>query len=566
MSLIPSPPPDASATIRGLVNTSAQTFAGSKTFTGDEFRVTSGLGAGAADTIAQLGSSVAMAGLSPTAKLLKVSSGIGGSEVDHVSVQHPVNGIAEGVLTIDGSSVTNAPTLVLKNAGAGTTGLVFQAISTAYINVGLGGAGGLFDFYTANKGIRMMANSNAYMAGGQPHFEFLSTSRGNRPGFRWRTYNTATAGQPGFQMVTAQGADGDSALNVYSEVAAASVGAGFKFIRLVTGYGGSEVERLAVRADGRMDWSVSSTLTSAQGATAADDVVKVGTTVAGASVSATADLFSVATGIGGSEAKLIKLRRQATGAPVLYTGGGFVLGDDSTTRILFDSSGVGYVALYGRAGVSSASIATLFATDRTQPDDARITSWKNYTAEKAYMRGDGGLSLLGGALTLFMSGSPQIETTGTSNLFLKVPAAQECRFYTGATLIGRVQSTGIVTESGKSIIATAATIGTNGAGSVQTGSGGVGVSASSSPLLLTAGWGLSDVAGTSAIQLKSGTTLTAAAIATFINNATEKAKVWHNGDFESLVAGTGLIVTSPDGLTRKRIGIDNAGNVVATTP
>lgn len=45
---------------------------------------------------------------------------------------------------------------------------------------------------------------------------------------------------------------------------------------------------------------------------------------------------------------------------------------------------------------------------------------------------------------------------------------------------------------------------------------------------------------------------------------TEYARMRADGDFELTQDGMGVIAVSPDGLTTKRIGIDNSGNVVAT--
>lgn len=94
----PSPPPDASGTVRGLVNTVAQTFAGVKTFLARAvftLGITSGsarldlrsdLGGGASDVCSVVGTTVAPASVSDTAKLWSARAGLGGSETEYVYV------------------------------------------------------------------------------------------------------------------------------------------------------------------------------------------------------------------------------------------------------------------------------------------------------------------------------------------------------------------------------------------------------------------------------------------------------------------------------------------------
>lgn len=88
--LTPSPPPDASGTVRGLVGLVAQTFAGIKTFTSAivasaGVRVASifnNNGTGASDVGVKVGVSTADGSVNAAAKPFSVRTGIGGTEVE----------------------------------------------------------------------------------------------------------------------------------------------------------------------------------------------------------------------------------------------------------------------------------------------------------------------------------------------------------------------------------------------------------------------------------------------------------------------------------------------------
>ena len=90
----PSGPLDASSTVRGLINTLAQTFAGVKTFLGliiASAGIQLGLifntnGSGASDVAVKAGTSLANASVNAAAKLLSVRTGLnGGTEVEHAA-------------------------------------------------------------------------------------------------------------------------------------------------------------------------------------------------------------------------------------------------------------------------------------------------------------------------------------------------------------------------------------------------------------------------------------------------------------------------------------------------
>lgn len=97
--LTPSSPPNASGTVRGLVSTVAQTFAGAKTFLArivatlgitagaNRLDLRSDLGAGASDVCSVVGSTVADASVNAAAALLEGRTGLGSTEVTKFRVR-----------------------------------------------------------------------------------------------------------------------------------------------------------------------------------------------------------------------------------------------------------------------------------------------------------------------------------------------------------------------------------------------------------------------------------------------------------------------------------------------
>jgi len=146
----PSPPPDASGTVRGLVSLVAQTFAGVKTFLARavfQLGITSGaarldlrsdLGAGASDVCSVAGSTVADASVNNAASLLAVRTGIGGTEADNFRVIKRGIVIGNGASSIFLSTVEGSYILDTGNIRAATLN------STAYLGCSVGG---VFRFY-----------------------------------------------------------------------------------------------------------------------------------------------------------------------------------------------------------------------------------------------------------------------------------------------------------------------------------------------------------------------------------------------------------------------------------
>lgn len=112
--LTPSSPVNATGTLRGLVSTAAQTFAGVKTFLGlivasagvQVASIFNTNGTGASDVVVKVGTTVADASVNQSAKLLSIATGLGGTEVE--SFRFSKGGIASGadansVLRLDGA-------------------------------------------------------------------------------------------------------------------------------------------------------------------------------------------------------------------------------------------------------------------------------------------------------------------------------------------------------------------------------------------------------------------------------------------------------------------------------
>lgn len=113
-SLTPSPPLSASSSRRGLVDTVAQTFAGVKTFlaaavfsAGVQLSLLFGTnGSGAADVVIKAGTTLADASVNNTAKLWSVWTGLGGTEVERLTLTKNglyFNGYPNSAISCSGS-------------------------------------------------------------------------------------------------------------------------------------------------------------------------------------------------------------------------------------------------------------------------------------------------------------------------------------------------------------------------------------------------------------------------------------------------------------------------------
>lgn len=135
--LLTPPPPDASATVRGLLNTVAQSFAGLKTFT------------------------------------------------NGVSIARPGGSYGQSILDVDQASQTNVAGLGLRNNGAGESGIFFDAPvsnggTTFGVGNGLDQGGSGPSLRTVNRAMCFSVNSDAYAPAATASFHFTADG-GNRP-------------------------------------------------------------------------------------------------------------------------------------------------------------------------------------------------------------------------------------------------------------------------------------------------------------------------------------------------------------------------------------------------
>lgn len=349
MSLVPSPFQRlASATVTGLVGLGAQTFAGVKTFT-SALVASAGIqlaslfntnGAGSTDVVVQLGTSLADGSVNAGAKLLQLGTGVGGAFVEKWYVlKNGSPGVnADGVATRIGPNNAN-----FTSAGSGST-------------------------VTCNTYFEVAAGANINVDTVYPHAATTMTVLGQ-------------LGAGATDVVNKTG----------SNVADASVNAGAKLWSLRTGIGGTEVEHLYAVKGGTIFGGASAlakvtlndtsgavlsyngnglvcavssaslagqgvdlnataaalTLRSGLGAGASDVVTKTGSTVADGSVNATAKLWSLRTGLGGTEVEKTYIDKSgafitagqvstssASGAGGFAFGGTAVLWESGSTLVL----------------------------------------------------------------------------------------------------------------------------------------------------------------------------------------------------------------------------------------
>lgn len=330
-----------------------------------------------------------------------------------------------------------------------------------------------------------------------------------------------------------------------------------------------------------------------QTAGASDKVLRVGTTVADGSVHRDTRLLSILTGMGGTEKEWVYVRRPTAygDAPVvvdvqgltntqhLYLqgagagiGGLAILGGSNLGSLQlhagqnggpaylavinkglhfsqnangYDSSALMKFTVEATGGVAATVPVFDFRSTLAPQANQRLASWKANSVEQ-FGIGHSGNVILANARSIWFSGA---ESSGS---YIYAPDANSLRLGTN--------NADRLLISNTSVLANSITLGTAGTGGLQTGTGGVSVAASSFELSLAGGWGLADVAGTRAIKLNSGTTLTTGSLLGVFNGASEKLKVGPDGTIEATTAGVGLVLQSPDG-TRWRLTITNTGAV-----
>lgn len=166
-------PPDASATVRGLMNTTAQILAGLKTFLINS--------AGASDVSMRIGTTAA----APTAfgaggyRALSIVTGIGGSEVEWVNVRPEEGGSDYSGIINMRSTATNkaAIDITYPGGGPGFSGGISWATWNGGSYVGPY-SGQQLIAQTTNRGIHLYTQLDAYLPAGTPHLKFGSANNG----------------------------------------------------------------------------------------------------------------------------------------------------------------------------------------------------------------------------------------------------------------------------------------------------------------------------------------------------------------------------------------------------
>lgn len=189
MNYLQSPPPDASAFLRGLVSLGIQTFLGQKTV-----RLATAANGERALTV---GTSVADASVNEGFTLLSARTGIGGTEKELLRVRRPST-IGMGVLEIDGQGITNTYQLRLFGAGSGLSGIQMNSgVGFGQLVLSQQQSGSPALIYAENKGLHLSQNANAYDTATLMKFEVASPANvaTSVPAFDFRTFNALGSGQ-----------------------------------------------------------------------------------------------------------------------------------------------------------------------------------------------------------------------------------------------------------------------------------------------------------------------------------------------------------------------------------
>lgn len=350
--LFSSPPPDAGASSRGLVSTLAQTFAGVKTFAA-ALIASVGIqlngaiygtnGTGATDVVIKSGTNVADGSVNATAKLLSVRTGVSGSEAEYAYV-------TKQGLFVGGGGPNSG-----KNVAAFAVGSSIFELSQGASNV----TPMMVARATGGKAAALGAGTNGAF------FAFDSTGFFVIEADARATMDNGTAGA-GTVMLKV-----DSA-GVVSAPQSGTYEGGLNFASLRAG----------------------------SGSVGTDVVTKLGTTLANASVNAAAKLFSVRTGLGGTEVEKTYIDASAnlvTGGSVSFgadlkatTATGSLRDVDGNQRLLLQSNGLGGLQYAQGAASDGASAVAHVLTNAFALANAtaKIVSFKagaGNANEKAYV-------------------------------------------------------------------------------------------------------------------------------------------------------------------------------------
>ena len=343
MALLPSPPPDATAALRGLVNTLAQTFEGQKTI-----RLATAANGERALTV---GTSVADASVNEGFSMLSARVGIGGTEREFLKVRRPTS-FGAAVMTIDQNSITNTRALILANAGAGLGGLQITNFGGGYVTLNTQQGGSPVQMYAENKGLEFSQNANSYDT--TTLMRFLVAGPGSVattiPAFDFSAVGALGVGQK-LARWQANGSEvaaltsGGLMLNGYVNSLLSCSGSWIQLGVLPVRadsyfYSTSPTTAFYATANGGFSGAATFNAWSETADAAGEVATRLGTYVADASVNADTKLLSLATNMGGTPVEKLFVLKNGT-IENTTAGAGIVLKSPDGTRWRFTISNAG---------------------------------------------------------------------------------------------------------------------------------------------------------------------------------------------------------------------------------
>lgn len=347
-------------------------------------------------------------------------------------------------------------------------------------------------------------------------------------------------------------------------------------------------------------------LHGSNGSASTDIATILGTTLATASQHGSNRLFSVRSGIGGTELEKFAVQVGGSLTPIVTIAGRTDGGGSNNYHVnmtggtagwggIHYNMGQGGLLVFGNysmaaPGVESANRPLTFGQNSNAYDATALMKFTIQTATGVAstvpaFAFDVPTNMQSGQLALRMrNGTSQIfaidrngnavMNTGTA-LYLGGAVSTGCYVYGQSTSqleFGTLNATratltaaSLTTASGTSITS-GGNVSSSGSGSVNAGSAGFGVTASGFTHDITAGWAITDGASAEAVRVLSTTAFAnaGASIMTWRNSnvfsATPVMKLLIDGTFEATTAGVGIILKSPDG-TRYRLTVANGGTL-----
>jgi hypothetical protein len=215
-------------------------------------------------------------------------------------------------------------------------------------------------------------------------------------------YGTTVGGSPGVvRLVSALGSSSlDEVVTVASTLTASSINASAKLLSIKTGYGTNEQEQFGFYSNGRLLGSSSITFAGQNGTGSGDISTKAGTTLADGTIDGSAKLFSVRTGIGGSETEYLNVTKTQISASkfvgdgsglINITGGGTTTNNYSISPSGIYDKNVSLMLNFSGANNSTNIFDNSYNRKTVTPyGDAKIsTAQSKYGGSSLYLDGNG---------------------------------------------------------------------------------------------------------------------------------------------------------------------------------